>query len=576
MKLRPYQQKAADSVFKEWEEVNSTMVVLPTGTGKTVLFSDIIRRAQPKRAIVIAHRQELIWQARDKIKAVTGLPVEIEMGEYRSSGNGGLFSQAPVIVSSVQTLTTGGDGAGRIGKFDPDEFGIIICDENHHGTSPSYRKIFNYFKSAKVLGVTATPDRADEQALGQVFETVAYDYEILDAIRDGWLVPVDQQFVNVADLDYSNIRTTAGDLNGADLAAIMEAEEMLQKVASPSIEIIGGRRAIGFTSSVNHARCMCEIFNRHKPGMSAWVCGATPKDERKLILSRFNDGKIQVVWNCAVLTEGFDDPGVEVIIMARPTKSRALYAQMVGRALRPLPGLVDGPESAFMRRHRIYKSEKPSCLVVDFVGNSGKHKLMTTADILGGNVSDEAMESAIIAARKMGKPVRMADSLEEEEQRKTEREAKRLEEEARRNRLVFKASYQKQSVDPFNLLDLKPVKSRGWDEGKVLSEKQKAWARKNGIDPDKLPYAQVKQLLNAMGQRIDKQLCSLNQMKLLKKYGVDCQDVTFEHASRIITSIKDNGWHKPVTLPPAEGQSAQNQAVGAANSPVDDTDNVPF
>ena len=146
------------------------------------------------------------------------------------------------------------------------------------------------------------------------------------------------------------IRTTAGDLNGGDLAAVLEAERNLQPMASASVAIIGTRRVLVFTASVKAAEMTAEILNRHRSGMAAWVCGQTDREERRRILAKFAEGQVQVVCNCGVLTEGFDDPGVEVVIMGRPTKSRSLYSQMVGRSTRPLPGVVDGPETAEARK----------------------------------------------------------------------------------------------------------------------------------------------------------------------------------------------------------------------------------
>ena len=282
MVLRPYQSAASDAIFKEWQDNDSTLVVMPTGGGKTILFADVIRRVFPRRALVIAHREELIFQARDKIERVTGLKADVEMGERRAEG--GLFGTARVIVSTIQTQCSGGDGGGRMSKFDPSQFGLLIIDEAHHATSPSYRRMIDYYRAnpaLKVLGVTATPDRADEQALGQVFQSVAFDYEVLDAIHDGWLVPIEQQMVQVQGLDYSSVRTTAGDLNGGDLAAVMEAERNLQPMAAASVAIIGARRALVFTASVKAAELTAEIFNRHRSGMAAWVCGETDRVDRR-------------------------------------------------------------------------------------------------------------------------------------------------------------------------------------------------------------------------------------------------------------------------------------------------------
>ena len=549
MKLRPYQSAAAAAIFKEWQENDSTLVVMPTGGGKTILFADVIRRVFPRRALVLAHREELIFQAKDKIQRVTGLSTDVEMGDYRADG--GLFEQARVVVSTIQTQCSGGDGGGRMAKFDPQRFGLLIIDEAHHATSPSYRRVIDYYRTnpaLKVLGVTATPDRADEEALGQVFQSVAFDYEVHDAINDGWLVPVEQQMVHVHGLDYSSIRTTAGDLNGGDLAAVMEAEKNLQQMASASLSIIGQRRALVFTASVKAAELTAEIFNRHRPNMAAWVCGKTDKEERRTTLADFAAGKIQVVCNCGVLTEGFDDPGVEVVIMGRPTKSRSLYSQMVGRSTRPLPGVVDGPETAEARKAAIAASAKPSCLVVDFVGNAGKHKLVTSADILGGKVSEEAMELAVARAIKAGGPVKMAEALDEAEAEL--REQARLAEVSRRARLTASARFTTQSVDPFDILHLEPVKARGWDNVKSLTEKQRSLLAKQGINPDNVTFAQGKQLIGEILRRWDGKLCSFKQAKVLKKYGYSTE-VTFEQASATIDALASNDWRCVPHGPPA-------------------------
>ncbi len=547
MILRPYQSAASDAIFTEWQEWDSTLVVMPTGGGKTVLFADVIRRVFPRQALVLAHREELIFQARDKIQRVTGLRADVEMGDYRAEG--GLFGAARVIVSTIQTQCSGGDGGGRMAKFDPQRFGVLIIDEAHHATSPSYRRVIDYYRSnpaLKVLGVTATPDRADEEALGQVFQSVAFDYEVLDAIHDGWLVPIEQQMVHVEGLDYSSIRTTAGDLNGGDLAAVLEAEKNLQQMAAASLAIIGQRRALVFTASVKAAEMTAEIFNRHRANMASWVCGKTEKEERRSVLAAFAAGKVQVVCNCGVLTEGFDDPGVEVVIMGRPTKSRSLYSQMVGRSTRPLPGVVDGPETAEARRAAIAASAKPSCLVVDFVGNAGKHKLVTSADILGGKVSDEAVELALGKAKQAGKAVNMTKALDEaEEEVKQQREQARLAEAARRAQLVATARFTTQRVDPFDVLALEPGKARGWDNGRQLTEKQRSLLAKQGINPDGISFSEGKQLIAEIFRRWDGKLCSFKQAKVLRKYGCPT-NVSFAEASAIIDRLAKNNWKRPV------------------------------
>jgi len=548
MKLRKYQAKAADRIFQEWESVRSTLVVIPTGGGKTILAAEIVKRTFPGRVLFLAHREELIHQACDKITGYTSLSCGIEMAGYKIDERNTLwYMKDPVIVSSIQTQNAGGSGQGRMSKFSPNEFSVAIVDEAHHATAESYIRVLDYYKSnpkLKILGITATPDRADEEALGRVYESVAFDYEISDAINDGWLVPITQRMVSVADLDYSQCRTTAEDLNGADLAAILEEEKALHGIASPTIEILGNRRAIVFASSVKQAERLAEIFNRHRPDMAAWVCGKTLKDTRRRILADFAAGKVQIVVNVGVLTEGFDDPGVEVIVMGRPTKSRSLYSQMAGRATRPLPGIVDGIDGAEERREAIAESRKPCCEIIDFCGNSGRHKLICSADILGGKYSDEAVEIARDEIRRSQKPENIEDILKKAEEKYQEKQRR---EAARRVRLVAGAKFHQKFIDPFDCLSITPAKRRGWDEGKQLSDKQKQILVKQGINPDGMEYHQAKQVLNEIFRRWNSDMCSIKQANLLKKYGMPT-DVKRDQAKNWLDAIANNNWRVPPEL----------------------------
>lgn len=546
--LRDYQERCADAVITEWQEHPTTLVVKPTGCGKTITFAEIIRRSQPKRAMVLAHREELIFQAKHKIEAVTGLSCEIEMAEMKASTS--LFHKTPVVISTIQTQISG-NGTKRFERFNPDDFGILVIDEAHHATAQSYRKVIEHYRknpNLKVVGVTATPDRADEEALGQVFETCCFDYEILDAINDGWLVTIKQKFVAVEGLDFSHIRTTAGDLNGGDLAEVMEQEKNLQGIAGATIQTIENRRAIVFTASVKHAEMLCNIFNRHRDGMAEWVHCGTEKHIRREILRHFATGKIQVVCNCGVLTEGFDDPGVEVIVMARPTKSRCLYAQMVGRSDRPLPGIVDGPATAELRKQAIEQSAKPDCLVLDFVGNSGKHKLITTADILGGNVSDDVLDAAVEKVRKSGVAVNMAEAIQEAELEKIKRiELAKRQEEARKAKLVAKVSFACRDVSPFDVFDMSPPKERGWDRGKRLTEKQLRLLQNHvpGVNVNQIGYVEGKMLIGELFRRWNEKLATFKQAKWLKKKGYSA-DIPMATASQLMDAWAKNGWQRPV------------------------------
>jgi superfamily II DNA or RNA helicase len=430
---------------------------------------------------------------------------------------------------------------------------VLIIDEAHHAVSQSYRRLIDYYRQnpdLKVLGVTATPDRGDNAALKQVFESVAFDYEILDAIEDGWLVPIEQQFVGIRGLDYSRVKTTAGDLNSADLAAVMEAESNLQGIAAASIEIIGQRRSLVFTASVRQARMLAEIYNRHQPRMAQFVCGLTPKDDRRMILADFATGLTQVVVNCGVLTEGFDDPGVECVVMGRATKSRSLYAQQIGRCTRPLPGLVETPIDAEARKAAIAQSAKPNCLVLDFVGNSGRHKLVTAADILGGDISEDVIQLATYKAKMAGRAVSVSRLLDEAEmeveaRKRKEHEERRLAAEARRARLTARANWTAQTVDPFDMFNLAPIPVSN-APGPRLSDRQRdLLVRHMGINPDPLPYGRAMQLLREIFRRWDKGLCTFKQAKWLSKNAYDPAEMTKEEASAIMSRWASNGWRRP-------------------------------
>lgn len=527
MQLRDYQQACHDSILEKWRTHQSTLAVLATGLGKTIIFAHIIKSMQPKRALVLAHRAELIWQAVEKIRLATGLVCDVEMADY--SSHSGLFTRSPVIVGTVQTLNS----RARITKFRPNDFGVVIIDEAHHSTSPTYRRIIEHFKQnpdIRILGVTATPDRADNEALGQVFEETAFDYDILQGVDNGWLVDVSQFFFPIESLDFSHVRTTAGDLNGADLARVMEAEENIQGIIQPTLEVmhelprhsltpiavgdwrtfLAGHpsgRTIVFTASVVQAETCCDILNRAVPGIAEWVCGDTNKEERKEILKRFAGGKTRIVCNCGVLTEGFDNPGVEIIVMARPTKSRSLYAQMVGRSTRPLPNVVDPWATKEERKKAISDSPKKFCRIVDFVGNSGRHRLMTSYDILAGKISPEIIDRAIKACQKNEKGKFVCKHLtNEEEAARKEKERRadsnRKSEEERKARLIAKVQYGIREVNPFGR-DKGPVQQHhlDWQGERVPTEKMRRILSSRNYNPDRYNFKQALAIIGKIAEK---------------------------------------------------------------------------
>jgi superfamily II DNA or RNA helicase len=445
VKLRPYQKDAHAATFSALGAHHSALLVMATGLGKTVVFARVAHDWPSRRVLVIAHREELVSQAVAKIRPLVP-DVAVEMaGE--SSDERSAF-RAKVVVASVQSLSR----PQRLARFDPDQFGLVIPDEAHHAVAATWRRVIDHFRQnddCRVLGVTATPRRADEAALGQVFETVAYDYGIEPAVADGWLVPVRQQAVRVEGLDFSKVRETAGDLNERDLEAIVAQEEVALKVVAPTVELAGDRPALVFAVTVKHAQMLAGILDRYRPKKAAFLSGQTDALTRRDTVQRFKDGQIQFLCNCGLFLEGFDAPTTALVVMARPTKSLPLYMQVIGRGTRPLPGVVDGEglDTPALRRAAIAASAKPDMLVLDFVGNSGRHKIVTALDALGGKYGEAAREEA---RRNQSDESRPADVNEALERAAVEAQV-RAEREERRRRAAVKpdAVFQADNVSPF-------------------------------------------------------------------------------------------------------------------------------
>lgn len=520
--LRPYQEAAIAAVKEKLEAHRSTVLVMPTGTGKTATFTAIVKN-WPGRALVLAHRDELLQQAQKRIEADTGRPVDLEQAGFHAST---LYQHT--VVGSVQSMR-----GPRLARWKPDAFSLIVVDECHHAAARSYRKILEHFAPAKVLGVTATPDRGDGIALGGVFDSVAYEYAIEDAINDGYLCGVKVRTVHVAGLRLAAVKTTAGDLNQGELDDVMRTEENLHAVAKPTMELAGERRTIVFTTSVDAAHRMAEVFNRYRAGSARAVDGETPRDERRALLADHQRGAFQYLVNVGIATEGYDDPAVSCIAMGRPTKSRALYAQMAGRGLRIAEGKAD-------------------CLILDFAGNAGKHTLVSAHDILAGKYPDEVVKRAKKNAEAAGEADVRASLTEAEQQLRDEARERLIAERAKVR--AESVDYTTEEVDPFGVLDAyRPPIALRYDPPTPW---HREFCRKRGIP---LPKTRVEanSLVQAAMERDRRGLCTYRQAQVLRRYGYRTDSMTSTAATTLLREIAANGGR---TLP----REKAAQILGAA------------
>lgn len=525
--LRPYQVEAADAIEAQWENHPSTLLVLPTGMGKTRVISEVLRRrhaAGAGPALVLAHRKELLDQAARAIGEDAGLACDVEQAERQASLTGTLYDSLNVVVGSVQTLK-----GKRLERWPAGAFKTVVIDEAHHAPAASYRKILEHFAGAKVLGVTATPDRGDEVGLWNVFESCAYRYEIRRAIREGWLCPISVKAIECADLDISDVKTVRGDLSPEALERALTIDKVLHQIAGPLVREAGARPTIVFTAGVAQAHALAGVLGAYTDAGIQVIDGTTDDVIRADVLAGYQAGRVQFLINCAVLTEGFDAPHTACVAMARPTKSRALYQQCIGRGTRLAPD-----------------RGKSDLLVLDFVGNSGRHALVTVIDVLAGDQirsdvrkkAEELIEDGMSAEEALTKAQLMI--AESDARRERELERRRREEEARKAANVqADVAYIARQVDPFAALGLQPV-----DFGPPVSQQQLAFL-KNAfkLKPEELPQTKwgASRLIDSLKGRQKKNLCTYRQAVTLSKYGLE-RDLSFSEAKEALDELAQNGW----------------------------------
>lgn len=516
MELRPYQQEARESIQKEWENGNKkTLLVLPTGCGKTIVFSKVIedRVRKGERVLVLAHRSELLEQASDKLKQSTGLNTATEKAEETSIG-----SWFRVVVGSVQTLQRD----KRLRKFAKDHFDTIVVDEAHHCISDGYQRVLGHFDQANVLGVTATPDRGDMRNLGTYFESLAYEYTLPKAIKEGYLSKIKALTIPLT-LDLSGVGTQAGDFKSSDLSSALDP--YLYQIADEMAKQCQDRKTVVFLPLVKTSQKFRDILNER--GFKAAEVNGESKD-RAEVLKDFEEGKYNVLCNSMLLTEGWDCPSVDCVVVLRPTKVRALYSQMVGRGTRLFPG-------------------KEELLLLDFLWHTERHDLCRPASIIA---TDEAVAKAMTKRSEEATNVAM-DIMELEEvavkDAVAEREealAKKLSEMRKRKRSLVDPLQFEMSIQAEDLANYVPA--FGWEAGPP-SEKQLKALEKSGIFPDEVENAgKAKLILDRLDKRRNEGLATPKQIRCLERYGFRNVGIwKFDNAKRLIDRIAANNWRVP-------------------------------
>ena len=536
--LRPYQQQARDRIHAEWENGHTrTLLVLPTGTGKTIVFASVaadqVRAGD--RVLILAHRGELLEQAADKLQRSTGLVSAVEKAESTC-----LDSWFRVVVGSVQTLQR----TARLERFPQDYFGTIIIDEAHHAITDGYRRILDYFSGAKVLGVTATPDRGDMRNLGEVFDSLAFEYKLTDAIKEGYLCKIMAQTIPLQ-LDITSVTMSGGDYAVGDLGTALDP--YLEQIAAEMARRCKSRKTVVFLPLIKTSQKFRDLLNTYG-FRAAEVNGQS--DDRRQVLADFDAGKYNVLCNSMLLTEGWDCPSVDCVVVLRPTKVRSLYSQMVGRGTRLSPGKTD-------------------LLLLDFLWMTDRHELCRPADLVCEDRTVARQMTETLAESGCPEDIEEAAAQASEDvvAQREEALAKQLEEQRRKKAKLVDPLQYEMSIQAEDLAGYVPA--FGWEAGPP-SEQQTAALEKLGILPDAVESAgKAALLLDRLNKRRDEGLTTPKQIRCLEKYGFQHVGTwSFEAARHMIDRIAAQGWRgvpkgvNPRTYTPAAEPPA-------ADSPFD-------
>lgn len=367
IQLRDYQQAATDNCLRDLETHRSSLIVLATGLGKTILFCKLVQQWKG-RVLVLAHLEELLQNARDDLMAITGEPVGIERARDTHEGE-------RIVVGLIQSVSK------RLHRFDPKHFSLIIIDEAHHAASDAYLRVLDHFSPAKYVGLTATDSRADGEALP--FDSEAYRMGILEGINQGYLVPVRGRRIVIESLDLSKVKRKndgKGDFDESALDDVMV--QNVTAIVDVLVDDYPWEKGILFFPGCASAKFTCERLNAKEPNSAVYIDGNITGIERRELIAKLRNGEARWLCNVGIATEGFNWPEASVVGMCSPTLSRPAYVQRVGRGTRPLAGLLNGLSTAADRKRAIANSNKPSMLILDFQGVSANLDLISHESFL--------------------------------------------------------------------------------------------------------------------------------------------------------------------------------------------------
>ncbi|HUW47725.1 MAG TPA: DEAD/DEAH box helicase family protein [Patescibacteria group bacterium] len=566
---RYYQEEAAEAAIKDLEDHQSALIVQATGTGKTataaLVAKDIIAK-RGGRILAISHTGELVRQIKSQFQKWLGVPVEIEMRELRASKG------FPTHVSaSLQTLMAGKPcencahqvdwlyadwkirnpsltmddwegtivGCGgcvngtvcRLMEFDPMEYSIVIIDEAHHSAAPSYRKVASWFRlntNCGILGITATEQRSDGKKLGRVFRCpkITYRYGLKEGISDGYLVSIEVYQHTVTGWDLTKCHGKGEDYSRKKLSKVLGGMKSCIEIASLCVNHCKGMKTMVFAGDVEQAHTIASIINEYQIGSAIALDGKTPQHIRKSALDDFRSGKIQYLVNYNLFSEGFDEPSIQALVNARPTKSKTVYTQILGRGTRPLPECVKEPD-AIRRIKAISSSDKPSLMVIDFIGQDARHQQVTLVDVIGDHYPVEVVKRVKSLIKDNKATMEEVEEILKQQDDKYKYDLSQ--------QVEVRASTVLKKICPF---DLTPKKALS---GRPVSKAMKRALTKFGVgqeEVNEVNFEEARKLCGILFKRAQIGLASYKQCKMLREFGMNI-NVKVRTASAMIANELD-------------------------------------